>query len=114
MGDESIYRAIGRRLRARRRLLGLTQRRVAECCGLTFQQIQKYEAGQVALPVGRLVAIARARAGAPRAFVDDLDPPAQSPAASVTAASSGPLAALTTGQPPGPLTDLGARLNRPR
>jgi transcriptional regulator with XRE-family HTH domain len=114
MGDESIYRAIGRRLRARRRLLGLTQRRVAECCGLTFQQIQKYEAGQVALPVGRLVAIARALAAPPSAFVDDLDPPAQSPAASVTAASSGPLAALTTGQPPGPLPDLGARLNRPR
>ena len=35
--------AVGRRLRARRRLLGFTQQRVADACGVTFQQIQKYE-----------------------------------------------------------------------
>ena len=27
----------------RRRLLGLTQQRLADSCGVTFQQIQKYE-----------------------------------------------------------------------
>ena len=37
---------LGRRLRARRLLLGLSQREVAEACGVTFQQIQKYESGQ--------------------------------------------------------------------
>ena len=57
MGDSDIFRAIGQRLRARRRLLGLTQRAVADGCGLTFQQIQKYETGQVTLSVARLIAL---------------------------------------------------------
>ncbi|MDB5425330.1 MAG: transcriptional regulator, family [Phenylobacterium sp.] len=34
---------VGRRLKARRRLLGFSQQRVAVACGVTFQQIQKYE-----------------------------------------------------------------------
>ena len=34
---------LGRRLRRRRRLLGLTQQELAEACGVRFQQIQKYE-----------------------------------------------------------------------
>lgn len=58
MSDSDIFRAIGLRLRARRRLLGLTQRAVADGCGLTFQQIQKYETGQVTLSVARLIALA--------------------------------------------------------
>jgi transcriptional regulator with XRE-family HTH domain len=58
MRDEDIYRAIGGRLRARRRSLEMTQSEVAMSCGLTFQQIQKYEAGLVAMPVGRLLMLA--------------------------------------------------------
>ena len=34
---------VGRQLRRRRRLLGLTQQQVAEAVGVRFQQIQKYE-----------------------------------------------------------------------
>jgi transcriptional regulator with XRE-family HTH domain len=34
---------VGRRLKARRRLLGITQKGLAAYCGVTFQQIQKYE-----------------------------------------------------------------------
>lgn len=34
---------LGRRLRRRRRLLGLTQQELALACGVRFQQIQKYE-----------------------------------------------------------------------
>jgi transcriptional regulator with XRE-family HTH domain len=40
---EGVDVIVGRRLRARRRLLGLTQQRLADSCGVTFQQIQKYE-----------------------------------------------------------------------
>ena len=40
---EGVDVIVGRRLRARRRLLGLTQQRLADACGVTFQQIQKYE-----------------------------------------------------------------------
>ena len=34
---------LGRRLRSRRRLLGLTQTEVGRACGISFQQIEKYE-----------------------------------------------------------------------
>jgi transcriptional regulator with XRE-family HTH domain len=36
---------VGRRLRLRRTLLGMSQERLAQLLGLTFQQIQKYERG---------------------------------------------------------------------
>jgi transcriptional regulator with XRE-family HTH domain len=55
MCDETIGRLLGRRLRQRRRLLDLTQREVADRCGLTFQLIHKYEAGLVHLSVARLL-----------------------------------------------------------
>lgn len=45
---------IGRRLRMRRRLLGLTQAAVGEACGLTFQQIHKYESGLIMVSASRL------------------------------------------------------------
>jgi len=38
-----LDRHIGRRLRGRRRALGLTQADLAADVGVTFQQIQKYE-----------------------------------------------------------------------
>jgi transcriptional regulator with XRE-family HTH domain len=34
---------VGRRLRRRRRLLGLTQQQLGDAVGVRFQQIQKYE-----------------------------------------------------------------------
>jgi transcriptional regulator with XRE-family HTH domain len=59
MRNEAICIAVGRRLRQRRRLLDLTQAQVAARCGLTFQQIQKYEAGLVDLSIVRLLALTR-------------------------------------------------------
>jgi transcriptional regulator with XRE-family HTH domain len=57
--EQDIYVTIGRRLRARRRLLDLTQRDVGALCGVTFQQVQKYEAGEVKMTVSRLIAFAK-------------------------------------------------------
>ena len=64
-------------------MLDMTQTEVAMQCGLTFQQIQKYEAGLVALPVGRLVMLAQAL-GAPleRLLVDGQSPTRRSTPAS--------------------------------
>ena len=59
MKNEVICTLVGRRLRQRRRLLDLTQAQVAARCGLTFQQIQKYEAGLVDMSIVRLLALAR-------------------------------------------------------
>lgn len=57
---EAVCKLVGRRLRWRRRALDLTQLEVATRCGISFQQLQKYEAGQVDLSIGRLVALANA------------------------------------------------------
>lgn len=45
---------VGRQLRRRRRLLGLTQQQVAEAVGVRFQQIQKYECASNRISVGML------------------------------------------------------------
>jgi transcriptional regulator with XRE-family HTH domain len=41
--NEGVDVVVGRRLKARRRLLGITQQGLGDACGVTFQQIQKYE-----------------------------------------------------------------------
>ncbi len=45
---------VGQRLRVRRSLLGISQEKLAESIGLTFQQIQKYERGINRVSAGRL------------------------------------------------------------
>jgi len=45
---------LGRRLRRRRRLLGLTQQQLALAVGIRFQQIQKYECGANRISAARL------------------------------------------------------------
>ncbi len=49
---------LGRRLRRRRKLLGLTQQQIAAACGVRFQQIQKYECGANRISAARLWQIA--------------------------------------------------------
>ncbi|MBT6095753.1 MAG: helix-turn-helix transcriptional regulator [Rhodospirillaceae bacterium] len=45
---------VGNRLRQRRTLLGLSQEKLGEAVGLTFQQIQKYEKGANRIGASRL------------------------------------------------------------
>jgi transcriptional regulator with XRE-family HTH domain len=45
---------LGKRLRRRRRLLGLTQQQLAGSVGVRFQQIQKYECGANRISASRL------------------------------------------------------------
>ncbi len=49
---------VGKRLRRRRRLLGLTQQQLAESIGIRFQQIQKYECGANRVTASRLFELA--------------------------------------------------------
>lgn len=51
---------LGKRLRRRRRLLGLTQQQLAGVCGVRFQQIQKYECGANRISAARLWQLAEA------------------------------------------------------
>ena len=45
---------VGKRIRQRRTLLGMSQTRLAKAVGLTFQQVQKYESGANRLGSSRL------------------------------------------------------------
>ena len=56
--DIDLY--VGKRLRHRRRLLGLTQQALADCVGIRFQQIQKYECGANRVSASRLFELAEA------------------------------------------------------
>ena len=51
---------LGKRLRRRRRLLGLTQQQLAVHVGIRFQQIQKYECGANRISAARLWQLAEA------------------------------------------------------
>jgi transcriptional regulator with XRE-family HTH domain len=48
---------VGRRMRTRRLLLGMTQTQLARQLGVSFQQVQKYENGTNRVGAGRLVQI---------------------------------------------------------
>ena len=52
--------ALGAAVRIRRRSLAISQEALAEQCGVSFQQIQKYENGANRISFSRLVQIARA------------------------------------------------------
>ncbi len=49
---------VGHRVRLRRVLVGMSQERLGELLGLTFQQVQKYEKGVNRIGAGRLYEIA--------------------------------------------------------
>lgn len=49
---------VGHRVRLRRVLVGMSQERLGELLGLTFQQVQKYEKGVNRIGAGRLFEIA--------------------------------------------------------
>src|SRR6188768_1723499 len=50
---------VGSRIRLRRNVLSISQEKLGEACGITFQQVQKYEKGTNRMGAGRLHHIAR-------------------------------------------------------
>jgi transcriptional regulator with XRE-family HTH domain len=65
---------VGKRLRRRRRLLGLTQQQLAESIGIRFQQIQKYECGANRVTASRLYELAVALNVPVNYFFEGLQP----------------------------------------
>jgi DNA-binding XRE family transcriptional regulator len=55
-----IQERMGRAIRHRRRMLDLTLQDLAGACGVTFQQVHKYESGLCSLSASQLFAIAQA------------------------------------------------------
>ena len=68
---------LGRRLRRRRRLLGLTQQQLAMQVGIRFQQIQKYECGANRISAARLWQLSEALEVPVGYFYDGLSEAAQ-------------------------------------
>ncbi len=66
---------IGRRVQKRRRELGLSQEKLGEQLGVTFQQVQKYEKGTNRIGAGRLHSIAEVLQTPVAFFFDGLSGP---------------------------------------
>jgi transcriptional regulator with XRE-family HTH domain len=64
---------VGHKLRARRTLLGLSQEKVGEAMGLTFQQVQKYERGANRIGASRLWDMSRILNCPISYFFEDID-----------------------------------------
>lgn len=77
---ENIDLLLGRRLRNRRRLLGLTQNQLALMVGVRFQQIQKYESGANRISAARLWRFCQALEVPAAYFFDGLSPTPLAPA----------------------------------
>src|SRR3712207_1313274 len=65
---------VGARLRLRRNMLGLSQEKLGEAIGLTFQQVQKYERGANRIGASRLYELSRVLDVPISFFFDDTDP----------------------------------------
>jgi transcriptional regulator with XRE-family HTH domain len=92
--------ALGAAVRIRRRSLGISQEALAEKCGVSFQQVQKYENGANRISFSRLVQIARALQCRVVDLMDVLDAP--------DGGSAGDIDILTRMRTPGALELLSA------
>jgi transcriptional regulator with XRE-family HTH domain len=63
---------VGGRVRLRRMLMGMSQEKLGECLGLTFQQVQKYEKGANRIGASRLFELARILGVSVQYFFEEL------------------------------------------
>ncbi|MEM6903977.1 MAG: helix-turn-helix domain-containing protein [Pseudomonadota bacterium] len=63
---------VGLRLRQRRTLLGMSQERLGDALGLTFQQVQKYERGANRIGASRLFHLSQLLDVSVNYFFDDM------------------------------------------
>ncbi len=85
---------VGSRIRLRRTMLGMSQERLGDLLGLTFQQVQKYERGANRVGASRLFDMARILDVPVGFFYDDMD---DTTAASGPASQTAGTAPLSTG-----------------
>jgi transcriptional regulator with XRE-family HTH domain len=91
---------VGARVRLRRTLLGMSQERLGEAIGLTFQQVQKYERGANRVGASRLYDLSRVLDVPVSFFFDDL---AAAPLAPIDGAATGVAEPATAAYEPDPL-----------
>ena len=86
--SQEIDACVGRRIRARRLELEMSQEQLATLLGITFQQVQKYEKGINRVSASRLWDISRTM-GVPVSYFFELIPPELSSIAPGTRLPSG-------------------------
>ncbi|WP_207457829.1 helix-turn-helix transcriptional regulator [Azospirillum sp. SYSU D00513] len=74
-GPNPIDIHVGARLRLRRTLLGLSQEKLGEAVGITFQQLQKYERGSNRISASRLFNLSQVLGVQVSYFFEDLSTP---------------------------------------
>jgi transcriptional regulator with XRE-family HTH domain len=72
-------RHVGARVRMRRMMLGMSQTKLGDAIGLTFQQVQKYEKGTNRIGAGRLQQIAHILQVPVSFFFEGLPLPSEAP-----------------------------------
>jgi transcriptional regulator with XRE-family HTH domain len=73
-GPHPIDVHVGSRVRLRRNMLSLSQEKLGEAIGLTFQQVQKYERGANRIGASRLMELSRVLDVPVSFFFDETDP----------------------------------------
>ena len=71
MTSEEISVAVGKRIALRRHELGLSLAQMSERCGVSLQQIHKYETGQSTVSAPMLVKLAACLDVSPSYFLED-------------------------------------------
>lgn len=71
----SVDAHVGQRVRMRRTLLGMSQEKLGEAIGLTFQQVQKYERGSNRISAGTLYRLGQVLNVPVNFFFDSYDDP---------------------------------------
>ena len=87
-GSGPIDIHVGSRVRLRRTLLGMSQEKLGEAIGLTFQQIQKYERGANRISASRLFDLSRVLDVPISFFFDDMPESADAVARHACAANA--------------------------
>jgi len=78
---------VGGRIRARRKVLGVSQETLADALGLTFQQVQKYERGANRVSASKLYEIAKSLQVSIAYFFEGLADPTTAEAGAESGAS---------------------------
>jgi len=74
LNPELVDKHVGLKIRARRKVLGVSQSALADALGLTFQQVQKYERGANRVSASKLFQIAAHLRCDISHFFEGLDP----------------------------------------
>ena len=103
---------VGSRMRMRRMMLGLSQEKLGESLGISFQQVQKYEKGTNRIGAGRLQGIATTLEVPVSYFYEDL--PGQEQASGFSEEGLSYVSALLTTQDGMDLTQAFLQINNPK